>query len=130
MISRNIYYYTGSGDFFGGLGSRTGSLDRVVDDILKGSLLEGIISRLGTPNTNLKLVRLSSDGERLFKILFDADPLESDWDRLIRDHEGGRFPEHTLAVLIFAMHARKRGWAMQVLPPVENTKCEFSNSPQ
>ena len=40
----------------------------------------------------------------------------------MRLHEGDRFPEHTLAVLIFALHARKRGFATQVLPPVEGSK--------
>jgi hypothetical protein len=56
----------------------------------------------------------------LFKILFGLDPQENGWERLIRLHEGERFPNHTLAVLIFALHARKRGWATQVLPPVES----------
>jgi hypothetical protein len=43
------------------------------------------------------------------------------WELLLKGHEGDRFPEHTLAILIFTMHARKRGWATQVLPPVQNT---------
>jgi len=43
------------------------------------------------------------------------------WERLINLHEGERFPEHTLAVLAFALHARKRGWATRILPPVEGT---------
>jgi hypothetical protein len=31
------------------------------------------------------------------------------------------FPELALATLIFAMHARKRGWATHILPPLENS---------
>jgi hypothetical protein len=34
-------------------------------------------------------------------------------------HEGERFPDHTLAVLIFALHARRRGWATQLMPGIE-----------
>ena len=40
----------------------------------------------------------------------------------MRLHEGQRFPEHTLAVLAFTMHARKRGWATQVLPELTGSK--------
>ena len=105
-----------------GLASRAGSLSRIIEELLEAGILAGEIVRLGSPKTSLRLVRLSPDGVRLFKILFDQEPGEGDWEHLIRLHEGERFPEHTLAVLIFAMHARKRGWATQVLPPVENTK--------
>lgn len=105
-----------------GMSSRAGSLGRIVEDLQQAGLLIGEILRIGAPKTSLRLVRLAPDGVRLFKILFDRDPLETDWERMIRLHEGDRFPEHTLAVLIFALHARKRGWATQILPPVEGTK--------
>jgi len=106
----------------GGLSSRAGSLGRIVDDLVDGGILFSEILRIGSPRTSLRLVKLSPEGVRLFKILFNREPVESDWERLIKNHEGERFLEHTLAILIFAMHARKRGWATQILSPVENTK--------
>ena len=47
------------------------------------------------------------------------EPVESEWERLKRLHEGERFKEHTLAVLYFALHARVRGWEVTVMPEVE-----------
>jgi hypothetical protein len=106
----------------GGMASRAGSLGRIIDDLLGAGILIGEIAQINPPKSSLRLLKLSPDGVRLFKILFDRDPQETDWERLVRLHEGDRFPEHTLAVLIFALHARKRGWATQILPPVEGTK--------
>jgi hypothetical protein len=106
----------------GGMASRAGSLGRIIDDLLEANILLGEIAQINSPKSSLRLLKLSPDGVRLFKILFDRDPVENDWERLIRLHEGDRFPEHTLAVLIFALHARKRGWATRILPPVEGTK--------
>jgi hypothetical protein len=105
-----------------GMTSRAGSLGRIIDDLLEASILVGETVQINSPKSSLRLLRLSPDGKRLFKILFARDPEETDWDRLVRLHEGDRFPEHTLAVLIFALHARKRSYATQVLPPVEKTK--------
>ena len=102
-----------------GMTSRAGSLGRIVEDLLQAGILTGQTVQINAPRTSLRLLRLSPDGARLFKILFNRDPEETDWERLVHLHEGDRFPEHTLAVLIFALHARKRGWATQILPPVE-----------
>ena len=105
-----------------GMASRAGSLGRIFEDLLQAGVLDGQTLQIASPKSSLRLLKLSTDGVRLFKILFDRDPVENDWERLVRLHEGDRFPEHTLAVLIFALHARKRGWATQILPPVEGTK--------
>ena len=106
----------------GGMSSRAGSLGRIVEDLLQAGILVGQTVQITSPKSSLRLLKLSPDGMRLFKILFDRDTQETDWERLVRLHEGDRFPEHTLAVLIFALHARKRGWATQILPPIEGTK--------
>jgi len=105
-----------------GMSSRAGSLGRIFEDLQQAGILDGQLVRIGAPKTSLRLLRLSPNGNRLFKILYQREPEETEWERMIRLHEGERFPEHTLAVLIFALHARKRGWATQVLPPVEGTK--------
>ncbi|MGB8213540.1 MAG: hypothetical protein WCE68_08280 [Anaerolineales bacterium] len=104
-----------------GLSSRPGSFGRFMDDMTASNILVEGSPRIGSPRTSLILFRLTPDGNRLFKIIFEKDPLESEWERLINLHEGERFPEHTLAVLVFALHARKRGWSTRILPLVEGT---------
>jgi hypothetical protein len=98
------------------------SLRRVLEDMEKAHVLVTEIINLKSPRTALKLYRFSAEGERLYQILFQARAYENDWARLIRVHEGARFPEHTMAVIAFAMHARKRGWATQIMPEVKGSK--------
>jgi hypothetical protein len=95
---------------------------RVLEDMEEAHVILTEIITLKSPRTSLKLYRLSAEGEKLYEILFQTKAFENDWARLIRLHEGVRFPEHTMAVIAFAMHARKRGWATQVLPEVTGTK--------
>lgn len=105
-----------------GVSAGSGSMRRVMLDLEKANVLVSEIIELKSPRTALKLYRLSTDGEKLYQALFQSRPNENDWSRLIRLHEGTRFPEHTLAVIAFAMHARKRGWATQILPEVTESK--------
>ena len=105
-----------------GVSAGSGSMHRVLEDMEKANVLTIEILDLKSPRTVLKLYRLSPEGEKLYQALFQTRAYENDWSRLIRLHEGARFPEHTLAVLAFTMHARKRGWATQVLPEVKKTK--------
>lgn len=98
------------------------SLRRVLEDMEKTHVLVTEVVNLKAPRTSLKLYRFSAEGERLYQILFQARAYENDWARLIRVHEGARFPEHTMAVIAFAMHARKRGWATQIMPEVKGSK--------
>jgi len=99
--------------------ARSGSLRRVMDELIEKEILKAEILTLSAPKTSLKAVRLSAKGERLYRDLFKSDPLENDWSRMIRLHEGAKQIEHTLAVLSFGMHARKRGYFTRILPDVE-----------
>lgn len=65
----------------------------------------------------LRLAHLTDKGRELCRML-GWEPVESEWERLKRLHEGERFEEHTLAVLYFALHARARGWDAEVMPSV------------
>jgi hypothetical protein len=105
-----------------GVSAGSGSMRRVMLDLEKANMLVSGILQLKSPRTALKLYRFSTEGEKLYQALFQSRPFENDWARIIRLHEGARFPEHTLAVIAFTMHARKRGWATQVLPEVKETK--------
>lgn len=91
-------------------------------DLEKANVLISEILELNSSQTALRLYRFSAEGEKLYQSLFGSRPLENDWSRLIRLHEGARFPAHTLAVLAFSMHARKRGWATKVLPEVSGSR--------
>jgi len=105
-----------------GVSAGSSSMRRVLEDMEKAHVLVTEVVNLKSPRTSLRLYRLSAEGEKLYEILFQTKAFENDWARLIRLHEGARFPEHTMAVIAFAMHARKRGWATQVLPEVKGTK--------
>lgn len=112
-------------DVLGGavnVSSGSSSLRRVLEDMEEAHVLVTEIINLKSPRTALKLYRFSAEGERMYQILFQARAYENDWARLIRVHEGARFPEHTMAVIAFAMHARKRGWATQIMPEVKGSK--------
>lgn len=69
--------------------------------------------------TSLVCLRLSEDGKNLCRI-WGWEPVEGDWERVIRLHQGDR-PEnrdHTMGILILSMHARFRGWSVEILPDV------------
>jgi hypothetical protein len=110
-----------TGDLTNAVGGTT-SLKRAMQDLSEATVLAGSLS-LENPNSVLKVVSLTETGQHLFQAMFGEAPLENEWERLNRLHEGAKYPEHTLAALAFAMHARKRGWATQVLP--ENPKSDL-----
>ncbi len=102
-----------------GLKPRSGSIRRLFERLAENGLVEMETLRLSKPKTGLALVRLSEKGRTVVEALFGEPPAEGDWDRLRRLHEGERFPEHTVAVLIFALHARLRGWETEIMPDVD-----------
>lgn len=42
--------------------------------------------------------------------------VESDWEILKKHHQGEHQKKHSAAILLFAMHARARGWQVTLLP--------------
>jgi len=97
-------------------------MERVIQGMEKANVLVTEVINLNSPRTALKLARFSDKGYKLYQALFQSKPFEDDWSRLMRLREGVRFPEHTMAVLDFTMHARKRGWTTRVLPEVKGIK--------
>ena len=103
-----------------GLSTRAGSLVRASKDMVEANLLLEKSMRLSkSPSSALKIYQLSDDGKALFKLLFEKTAIQDELSIMNEKHEGERFPDHTLAVLIFALHARRRGWATQLMPSVE-----------
>ena len=103
-----------------GLGFRSNSTKKPIENLAAAGLLitETLRMETGDFRTALKLVRLSEEGQKLCQAL-GWPVAESDWHRLIRLHQGQRQPRHTLAVLYFAILARVRGWATEIVPEID-----------
>ncbi|RMD60460.1 hypothetical protein D6833_09615 [Candidatus Parcubacteria bacterium] len=99
---------------------RTNSVRAPLKELVEGGYLieETLDVRRGDFVTNLKTFRLSEKG-KAFSFRMGWDAVESDWERLITRHEGLRFPAHTAAVLLFAVHARRRGYRVTVVPDTD-----------
>jgi hypothetical protein len=104
-----------------GIGSRTGALRRIYDSMVEKNLLSREILEMSAPNTSLAMLQLSEDGSQLCQVL-GWNGVESERQRMNRMHQGLQFTQHTLAVLIFAMHARFRGYRVEVLPQLEGVQ--------
>lgn len=102
-----------------GLSDRSNSVRHPLEKLEKAGLVvsETLSLDLGEKKPALKLIRLTPLGEEFCQAL-GWEVQEAEWARLIRLHEGTRFPEHTVAVLAFAMNARARNWQVVVLPEV------------
>lgn len=104
-----------------GISSRTGALRRVYDGMAEKNLISTDVMEMSAPNTSLAMLRLTDDGRELCRIL-SWEPAQTERERLNLLHEGLQYPQHTLGVLIFAMHARFRGYRAGVLPVIEKGK--------
>ena len=102
-----------------GIKPRSGSVRRIIQHLVDKGLVEEAVLRLTKPQTSVAVLRLTNSGRDLVQTL-GWQVQENEWERLMRLHEGDRFPQHTAAVLIFGFHARLRGWEVAVLPQVES----------
>jgi hypothetical protein len=72
--------------------------------------------------SKLSLTRLTDIGHKVCAEI-GLKTIDSEWDQMIRGHNGLQFPRHTLGVLAFAYQARRRGRKVTLLPytgtPVE-----------
>ena len=101
-----------------GVGPRSGSTKRVFRKLITVGLItdESIkIERGEKRGLALWFLRLTDKGRALCEAL-GWPVIESEWDRLIRLHQGDKLKSHTLAVLYFAFLARARGWQVTVMP--------------
>jgi hypothetical protein len=104
-----------------GIGSRTGALRRIYDSLVDKNLISREVMEMSAPNTSLAMLQLTQDGRQLCQILGWV-VCESERQRINRMHQGAQFPQHTLALMIFAMHARFRGYRVGVLPQLEGVQ--------
>ncbi len=98
--------------------ARTNSIRKPADELVKAGLLVSESLRMESPFvTGLAVYRLSEDGKALCRA-WGWQVVESEWERLMRLHQGESQEAHTVAILAFALHARLRGWNVTVLPEV------------
>ena len=114
-----------------GLSSRAGALKRVYDNMQASPTVEkGLIRcevlEMSAPNTSLATLHLTPEGAALCRIL-GWEFFETERQRMIRLRQGDLSPQRTLAVMIFALHARFRGYQVSVLPQVDGV--ETGNTP-
>lgn len=116
-VRLEVDYYIAQAE---GIKPRSGAIRRRLDKMAETGLVVSKKLSLKAPRTSLIVLRLSEEGRRIAKQMFQRPPVENEWERLERLHEGKRFPGHTAAVLMFAMHARLRGYTVTVLPEVKS----------
>ena len=104
-----------------GLSFRSNSTKKPLENLAAAGLViaETLRMEIGDFRTALKLARLTDEGRQICDAL-GWPVVESDWDRLIRLHQGQKQTRHTLAVLYFALLARVRGWTTEVVPNAES----------
>jgi len=68
-------------------------------------------------STRLAILHLSTSGHHACREL-GWPSIVSEWEHLIRSHEGIIFHRHTLGLLVFCWQARRRGWQVNLLPKV------------
>jgi len=99
---------------------RSGSIRRVFEALEEVGLIVRKTLQMeiaGNLPTRLSVARLSEAGKQFCRAV-GWSVVESEWERLIRLHEGEKQEGHTLAVLLFATYARLRGYTVEVLPEV------------
>lgn len=99
---------------------RSGAIRRVFEALEESGLIVRQTLTLqvtGNMPTRLAVARLSEEGKQFCRAL-GWPVVESEWERLLKEHEGEKQEGHTLAVLLFAAAARLRGWTVEILPEV------------
>lgn len=67
--------------------------------------------------STLNVLRLTERGKALARVL-DVEPIENDWERVIRWHQGEAHVAHTGLLLDFERRARLRGYTTTLVPEV------------
>ena len=97
-----------------GMSANSGAAGRMVSRLEEG----GLIRRQTVPTTDSKavLIHLTELGRELVQHL-GIDPVETEWDRLMRAHGGSAQEKHAALVILAAHYARRHGYRTLVCPP-------------
>jgi hypothetical protein len=85
------------------------SMLNLVDPLIESRLLH-VMGR-----GRIRVVSLSEYGKGLCRAL-GVEPIESDWEKIARLHNGDKQPKHAALILVAAYQARLRGWQAEVMP--------------
>jgi len=88
------------------------ALDSMLD--LLEPLIESRIISIGSLG-RMRIVTLTDHGKALARAL-GVEPVESDWEKIVRFHRGETQERHAALVLMAAYQARLRGWKAEVMP--------------
>lgn len=88
------------------------ALDSMLD--LLDPLIESHVLSAGARG-KIRIVTLTDYGKALARAL-GVEPVESDWEKIVRLHQGEVQMRHGALVLLAAYQARLRGWKAEVMP--------------
>lgn len=60
--------------------------------------------------------------------IYGWEPVKSDWEILKEGHQGETQRKHSMAIMLFAMHARARGWEVTMVPKATGENSLYSAS--
>lgn len=99
-----------------GIDPRSGSIRRMFDRLIKRKILEKELYEVDS--ASVMMVRLTKRGKKAARSS-GFTVVEGELDRMLRLHGGERQRTHAAAAVVFAYHARQRGWRVDVMPKVE-----------
>ena len=94
-----------------------GAVNRLVRALLEQQLVEQIF--FGSGQTKYAVLRLTDNGAA-FAAELGCPIRKSEWDVLLESHNAEKHRRHAFAILLFAYHARRRGWRVEVCPQVDS----------
>ena len=93
-----------------------GSVKRMLRRMEKEGLVTSQTTTVGRARATM--MSLTDKGRDVARAM-GFDPVESEWERLMRLHGGDAQAKHAGMVCTFTYHARKRGWSTEVCPEAE-----------
>ncbi len=98
---------------------KAGSVRRLVYGTLRDEyVVRQLVEHRSLPfvgRGGVRVLTLTEDGKALARAM-GVEPVESDWERLVRLHAGEKQTNHAAAILVAAYEARLRGWKAEVVP--------------
>ncbi|KPL74594.1 hypothetical protein AC812_12430 [Bellilinea caldifistulae] len=104
------------------MGIHGGASKRLFDTLIA----EGFVEQWLLPMNRFTygVVRLTELGADFTMREYGIAINPSEWDVLVQKHNAEEHANHAFAILLFAYHARRRGWRVEVCPPVDNPLVE------
>ncbi len=99
------------------LGIYGGSAKRLFDALLEQEWVDRQFFKSG--QTTYAVLHLTDEGVA-FATELGCPIRKSEWDILVERHNAETHWRHAFAVLLFAFHARRRGWRVEVCPPLDH----------